>query len=163
MRSARIIILIILLFYSFSWAKDIILFRWLDDSGKVHYAENYNMIPDTYKARAIQGIFRFQEKNDAQIDKNEPKITNKIEILEDNYREEGGTLKITGRLRNGYPTIARKITIKIKFFDSESKFLFSETTLANPLEVQPGQEATYSLEVQMQPEIATYKTEITWK
>jgi len=163
LRSFVIAILAIFLQLSVAAAKEIVLFRWVDDEGKMHYTENYNSIPEKFRVAAIQGVFRFRDKDEKNDKIRGPKITNKMEILEDNYRQEGGFLKLTGRLRNGYATAARSINVKASFFDKNNNFLFSETTIANPLEVQPGQEASFVMEVQMQSGIDRYKLDITWK
>ena len=152
-----------------AFAKPIVVWLWVDDAGKRHFTDNFNAIPEEFRARAVQGVYipekKLQnpgEKNGANKNNNRPKVTNNLDISEEQYFEQEGFLIIQAKVKNGYAQPVTNIKVKITFFDKQQNFIRSETTLLNPIQLQPGQEGRFKLEVPFTENINSYKTEFSW-
>ena len=147
-----------------------VLFRWFDAEGKVHYTDNFNAIPESARATAVQGLF-VEETDSVRPARNGHSAgasaarpgTGKLDLLGETHAEEKGYLHIQGRVRNGFPYAINTVTVKVSFFDKGEAFLRAESTVVDPIELQPGEEGTYRLIVPSSPDVASYKTEMSWK
>lgn len=132
------------------------LFRWVDEQGKVHYAENLNDIPERYRTSAVRGTFT-PVANSKQP--TELKNSGQLEILEDSYYLEEGFYHIKGKVRNGFSQPVSQAKVKVTFFDAEERFIMTESTLVDPIVIPPGKEGRFHLVVKVNPAIDSYKIE----
>lgn len=140
------------------------LYRWVDSEGVVHYNEKITDIPEGYRAAATVGYFVPAKGEKVGSDENPEKLTGRIEELSHNYyRGEDDFYHIKGRVRNGYSQTVSSITVKVTFYDEEDNYLFSETTIVNPIVLSPGQTGEFHLMVRVNPQIDTYKIEVFGK
>jgi hypothetical protein len=145
-----------------------ILFRWLDGEGKVHYTDNFNAIPDRFRASAVQGVFVEGTASPVPVGgaASSPAAkagSGKLDLIEVNHVTAGDTLRVEGRVRNGFSRVLDTVRVKVSFFDRADAFLFAESTVVDPTALPPGAEGTFRLVVRAAPEIASYKTEMSWK
>jgi hypothetical protein len=145
----------------------VILFRWLDGEGKVHYTDNFNAIPDRFRASAAQGVF--VEGTAAPVPVGGPAApppkaaSGKLDLLDVTHVHDGDALRVEGRVRNGFARTISAVRVKVSFLDRADAFLFAESTVVDPTDLPPGAEGTFRLVVRAAPEIASYKTEMSWK
>ena len=147
-----------------------VLFRWFDAEGKVHYTDNFNSIPERSRATAVQGLF-VEETDSVHAARNgrgagssaAKAASGKLDLVNETHSEEHGYLRIEGRVRNGFDYAINTVTVKVSFFDRGETFLRAESTVVDPMELQPGEEGTYRVIVGSSPDVASYKTEMSWK
>jgi hypothetical protein len=152
---------------AFAQAKRVILWRWVDEAGKIHFTGNFNAIPSTYRNRAAQGVFLPDKplvsgNPGTHVTKkpDRPKVTNKLEIFEEKYFEKDDNLVVTGRVRNGFAQPISNVKIKVTFLDEEDNFLRTESTFITPILIRPGDEGTFQIEVPFTQDIAGYRRDI---
>lgn len=134
-------------------SKRVVLHRWVDSQGAVHYTENLEDVPAQYRATAVKGTFI------PEIGEAEPTtFSGRLEEIEETYTREGNFYHIRGKVKNGFSQEVQ-IKVKISFYDEEDRFLFAETTLVDPILLGPAQIGRYHLMVNFNSKIDTYKTE----
>ena len=142
---------------------NVVLYRWIDALGKVHYTESIDDIPAKYRASAVRGTF--SPGNGAATPTPTPTPTPKpgnsdqLELLNDSYYVEDGFLHIKGKVRNGFSDPVAQAKVKVTFYDAQNRFLIAETTLINPIYLAPDQAGTFHLIIKVNPNIDTYKIE----
>ena len=145
--------------------KSVLLYRWTDENGQYRYTDNYNAIPEQFRSTVVKGKF-IAEQNGSSPDITPPpgaELTGRIDHFDNTYRTEGGYLHIQGKVRNGTNSTVASVKVRVTFFNQAGGVVRNESTLINPLELSPGAVGTYQLIVKLQPDIATFKTEINWK
>ena len=153
-----------------AFAQQEVIWKWVDDSGKVHYTSNFNAIPQTFRGQAIQGRFLPEKRlvpGNGKPSRNntnpKKKVTNKLEVFEEKYFEAEEMLVVQGKVRNGFAQPMSNIQIKVTFFDKQDKFIKTETSFIEPILLQPGQQGQFKILTPFTPDIASYKREIIIK
>ncbi|MDP8222739.1 MAG: DUF4124 domain-containing protein [Candidatus Lernaella stagnicola] len=136
-------------------AQKVVLYRWVDDAGVVHYTEGLESIPAAYRSIAVKGSFVPDAGSIVPA-----KASGRLEEVEETYTREGNFYHIKGKVRNGFSQEISQVKVKISFFDEEDRFLFAETTLVDPIVLAAGQIGQYHLMVNYNPKVDTYKTEL---
>ena len=150
-------------------AKPLIIWQWIDEAGKVHYTDNFNAIPQSYRARAVQGVFLPDKKfrpggnNTSRPPGKRPKPTNKLEMFGEKYFEKDGILILEGKVRNGFAQPISNIKVKATFYDAKDAFVKEETTFLEPIQLKAGEEGKFAIEIPFSPDISSYKAEVYWE
>lgn len=168
----RIVCLTILLLFSIGWGmamaagNPIIIWRWVDVSGKVHYTDNYNSIPDDHRASAVQGVFRPEKpittnpgNNTNSNNPNKVKHTNTLNIYDAQFTQKGDLLVVSGRVVNGFARPQNNVKIKVTFYDSKDNFIRSEVTFVQPISLKSGEQGNFKVEIPFSENIRYYKIE----
>lgn len=144
---------------AFAKPSDIVLYRWIDELGKVHYTETIEDIPAKYRASAVRGTFNPGNNKPTPTPTPKPNNTDQLELLNDSYYVEDGFLHIKGKIHNGFSDPVAQAKVKVTFYDAQNRFLIAETTLVNPIYLAPDQTGTFHLILKVNPNIDTYKIE----
>jgi len=166
-RAIAVCLLLVLLLSTVSSAYgrpgDILLYRWIDELGKVHYTESIEDIPAKYRASAVRGTFSpgggAATPTPTPTPTPKPGNSAQLELLDDSYYVEDGFLHIKGKVRNGFSDPVAQGKVKVTFYDAQNRFLIAETTLINPIYLAPDQVGTFHLIIKVNPNIDTYKIE----
>ncbi|MDP8255645.1 MAG: FxLYD domain-containing protein [Candidatus Alcyoniella australis] len=144
--------------------KGVLLFRYTNADGKYLYTDNYNAIPRELRDTAVRGTFLPDDSGQPPEDAPPgAELTGRIDHFDNTYRIESDYLYIQGKVRNGTNATVSSVKVRVTFFNSAGGTVRTESTLINPLELSPGAVGSYQLIFKMQPDIATFKTEINWK
>lgn len=144
--------------------KTVIIWQWVDGAGKVHFTNNFNAIPEAYRSKAIQGRFIADRPYVPNTGKgtnpgktNNTKVTNKLEIYDEQYLEKDDMLVVKGKVRNGFAQSVSNVKMKVTFFDANDNFIREEIIFIEPIQLQPGEEGQYKVEIPFTPDIASYQ------
>lgn len=153
--------------FAYGQSKTIIIWKWIDGTGKAHYTDNFNSIPTTYKNSAVQGTFMPEKpltpsKNskNGTNGKTKPKYSNKLEVFDTIYYESNDMLVVTGKVRNGFAQPISNIKIKITFFDKQDALIRSETSFIEPIQLQSGEQGRFKIEIPPNQDIEFYKIDV---
>lgn len=162
-----LVVFLLLSMSAYGQAKTIIIWKWIDGSGKSHYTDNFNSIPAAYKNSAVQGTFAPEKPltsnsnpNNGRNGKTKPKYSNKLEIFDTLYYESDDMLVVTGKVRNGFAQPISNIKIKITFLDKQDNLLRSETSFIEPIQLQSGEQGKFKIEIPPNQDIEYYKIDV---
>jgi hypothetical protein len=85
-----------------------------------------------------------------------------LSFTEANNFTENGSFIVLGFVRNTSTYTMKDITITIRYYDKEGKFLRFATTPANPSTLSPGEEASYRVAIPENKQIASIKKTARW-
>lgn len=163
------IFLICMMVGTLVFAQEIIIWKWVDETGKINFTSNFNSIPERFRTKAMQGKFTPDSTpspgkgTNKDPNNNHPKPTNKLEIFDEKYSEKDDILIISGNVKNGFAQPISNIKVKVTFSDENEAFIKVETTFVQPIQLQPNEKGQYKIEVPYTPDIGSYKTEIVWE
>ncbi|NLH49963.1 MAG: DUF4124 domain-containing protein [Myxococcales bacterium] len=140
--------------------KTSVLYRWVDEQGRVRYTDNLNEIPERFRNSAVKGSFVPTEATTKPRGEEPAKPTGQVDLTEDNYYREDNFYHIVGKVRNGFSQPVTQVKVKVTFYDEEDRFLMVETTLVDPMVLSPGQDGKFHLMVKVNPKIDSYKIEV---
>ena len=85
-----------------------------------------------------------------------------LTFTEGNNFTENGSFIVLGFVKNTSTYTMKSITITIRFYDKEGKFLRFATTSADPSTLTPGEEASYKAATPENKQIASIKKTAKW-
>jgi len=108
------------------------------------------------------------EKSKAMIPKTEtekPELKGNIKILDwtSYLSDTGNYYYVEGILKNVGKGIAKYIQVKVIAYDKYKKLVSLKESYANPVNLSPGQEATFKVMINYNPKIDNFEIKVNWE